>query len=264
MSSPRVLGYLALLSLSLTAPAQAALFGIQSDSDSIVEIDPTTGAILRGFPAPDPNLRALIGLSGAENGSVLLWEDSYGETTLGRITRIDPISGAVLGYFNSSFAIAEGLTSERIAGTDYLIVGGRGNGLLVQRGYGSTDIRELDLGSVVTSLGGDGFGRSFAACRDDTFREFDPVTGSVLQTFPFLNAVRGLAFDGQYLYATNQVVEDHAFVTLLYTVDPDTAQILRTVTVTGGPIQGLAVAIPEPSLLTLILIPAALTRVPRR
>ncbi|HZZ44386.1 MAG TPA: hypothetical protein VFE58_15735 [Tepidisphaeraceae bacterium] len=70
--------------------------------------------------------------------------------------------------------------------------------------------------------------------------------GTILRTFPFLTGITGLAFDGQYLYATNVIVQNDTPVTELYTVDPDNAEILHSTSVDGGQLAGLAVAIPEP------------------
>src|SRR5688500_11563187 len=112
--------------LATASPARGALFGAQADTGQIVEIDPVTGTIVRGFAAPDSSF-GQVGLSAAENGAVLIWRNSSGAATQDMITRIDPITGSVLSLHTplSSFgAEVHGLTSQRIGETDYLVSAG--------------------------------------------------------------------------------------------------------------------------------------------
>ncbi|HZZ44387.1 MAG TPA: hypothetical protein VFE58_15740 [Tepidisphaeraceae bacterium] len=158
MPRPCSLAILAIFLLAIASPTRAALFGVQIDTGNIVEINPASGEILRSFPAPDSNrLSPHLGLSGAENGSVLLWMDPAGETTLDLVTRIDPITGAVLDYHLPPYlSTIDGLSSQRIDGVDYIIVGGRSDGILVQHGYDSDNITyfTLGVGANVLALGG--------------------------------------------------------------------------------------------------------------
>jgi len=235
--------------LSLAGRAHGALYGAQPGSGKIVEIDPVTGAILRGFAAPDPSFN-LVGLSGAEGGSVLIYQNTNGETSQTRITRINPLSGSVLDYHTPLTATGvRGLTAQNVGGTQYLI--NAGSDALIQHGYDSTQYDVLNYGSgTARALGGDDRGRSFVETFEQTvwtIREFSPASNSVLNSYSSPSGVTGLAFDGQYLYAAANEAQGSDLVSRIYTLDPSNGAIVRSVLLQGSLVNELAVALPEPS-----------------
>jgi hypothetical protein len=264
-STSQLSGIMLLCCLVTACSARGALYGSQPDSGQIIEIDPVTGAVARGFAAPDENFQQ-VGLSGAESGSVLIWLNSSGASTQAMITRIDPGTGAVLSVHMalSSFgAPIHGLTSQPVAATNYLVSGGPSAPFSSQHGYDGKEYDEFDLGSPIESLAGDGFGRSFAGCRDNFVREFDPVSGAILNTFPLSAGWGGLAYDGTHLYATSTIAVGGTLLGMIHTLNPDTGALLRSVTIaSGGPVTGLGVAVPEPA--SGVIAGAALLMMGRR
>jgi len=245
------------------------LFGVQPYTDRIVEIDPATGTITRSIPSPDPYPKG--GLSGIDHGRWLLYQSATGNNTSGNLCWLDPLTGEIAQ--SASYYLPDtfpgGLTAQNYGDHQIITLGGKGelafwhhpNPLAQVPTLSSFEERWIVRGA----LGGDGFGRAFAFCVDDwesnsyAIVEFDPSGESFepIHIMPFSRLVGGLAFDGQFLYAASY--DD------LLTLDPETSEILNTVSVPDGFLSALAVAVPEPGSLgvLLLLLPATVVRRPR-
>jgi outer membrane protein assembly factor BamB len=251
--------------------SDGALYGSARQTGKIFEIDPTTGNIARRFDAPDAGDN-LGGLSGAEGGNVLIWRCSTGETTADRLTRIDAATGSILSFGDDNYIgnYARGLAWDRIDGTDYVLTASRDSTVFVYRASGGLLVANYGFQDSagdaipITSIGGDGFGRTFVALYDQSIREINPLTGAVLRTLPFTEPgagrVHGLAYDGELLYGSFVTT---GALSMIATFNPDSGEVIRSVRVnTDDFIFDLAVATPEPSASLLCL--CAVVAMPRR
>lgn len=229
------------------------VFGVQPSSGLIVRVDTTTGAVV-GNLAPPVAVAANhtnLGLSLAEGGTSLLFMDSNVNSTL---YRLDPTTGAVLSTHSTAGFATNGLSYEEIGGQDFVYLS-----------HASTDVHRKGPGfnggesffftpGSPVSLGGDGFGRQFVALTNGNIAEYNPSSGAVLNSFAGPSGVRGLAFDGTYLYVSNSNGQ-------LLTLNASTGSVLTTVTVAGGGLFDLAAApgvtaVPAPPAVLLGLLGA--------
>ena len=235
----------ALAALALAAPAQGALYGAQPATGDIVTVDPATGAVTDSFDAPD-DLEAgdtLVGLSGAEKGSMLIYRNDP-NSDVNTLFRINPATGAALSIESADENPTDGLSFQ--TGPDltrFIFSSHSGSDIHRQTGFSGFDSGNWAGGDPVGGLGGDDFGREFGFFIDggSTLREYDPFmdTDAFKNTLPApAQDIQGLAFDGTNLYASTASGT-------LYTLNPDTGQVLNTATVAGGALYGLGVADPS-------------------
>jgi len=221
----------------------ARVWGVQPATGQIVTLDPATGWVRNSFPAPDALVphHTQIGLTIAENGHSLLYVNSDVDPNV--LYRLDPVSGAVLSTETTAGANYDGLGYDTVHGEDvlYPITGPRPTVFL---GNGGVEIRSRNgfsgeswlfaVGPPSGAVGGDGMGRQFAFVPEMGIVEFDQlVPDTVLNTLPSPAAdVEGLAFDGRRLYASTAAGS-------LYTLDPETGDVLHEIIAPGGPMFGL-------------------------
>lgn len=247
----RRLASVAALAVVLAAPPQASalgLFGVQRATGSIVRVDPLSGFVLGSFPAPDNlnNDDTLIGLSGAEASQVLIYRNQTGSSP-GTLFRLDPLTGAVLSMETTGGSPTDGLSYQN-NGSDLIFSSHSGGDLHRQVGYSGTESFGWDTGDPLGGIGGDGFGREFGFFTDGSLHEYDPFVddNAFDSTLPSpASDIQGLAYDGVNLFASTASG-------LLFTLNPNTGAVLKTVPVQGGPLYGLAVAVPEPSTALLL------------
>ncbi|MCH8923500.1 MAG: pre-peptidase C-terminal domain-containing protein, partial [Planctomycetes bacterium] len=224
------------IALGHVGVGEARLFGIQPVTDQIVQVDPTTGAILASFPAPVPPDASVAGLSGAEHGATLIYQTSGANST--RLFRLNPADGAVLSEETMTPGARGGLSFESDI-TDYIYAIDDGGPVDRQDGFSGLVTPFFSVGnpSFPGALGGDDYGRHFVA-QGGTIVEFDPFTPDTqLNSIPAPggSGVSGLAFDGTNLFASYSGGS-------LYTLDPDTGDVLDVVIVVDGGLIGLGVA----------------------
>ncbi len=216
-----------------TGTPRTALFGLQTLTDQIVQIDPATGNIVNTYPSPT-SLTQIAGISGAENGDTLIVQSNLNS---GSVFRIDPRDGTLLTTEPMSVSSNNrgGLTFEDTS--LYAI----DNGFAVDRqdGFGGTVTPHLTtvFPDFPGALGGDDNGRHFVAA-NGLIQEFDPlIPNTIINTFPGPSGalITGLAFDGTNLFASDTANN------LIYTLDPDTGAVLNSVVI-SSPIDGLGVA----------------------
>lgn len=253
--------------LSITAACLAGstmaqaprVWGIHPATNQIVRVDPSSGSILGGFTPPggalDPN-QMFGGLTLAEGGKVLLYQNPV--TNPADLFRIDPLTGMLL----STESMPAALTPEFRAGLSFASDAGAGgedaifainDGGPIQRqdGYGDVTLADHTQSGATFAgaLGGDDNGRQFVAFLSTVILEFSATTPDTpINTIPAptLQAVGGLAFDGTYLYLSDLQGR-------LYTLNPDTGDILNDVAVEGGVLIGLAASpVPEADTATLL------------
>ena len=235
----------ALAVLAVAAPAQGALYGAQPATGKIVTVNPATGAVTSSFDAPD-DLKAgdtLVGLSGAEGGSTLIYRNDP-DSNVNTLFRINPLTGAALSIESADENPTDGLSFQTAADLTRLIFSSHsGTDIHRQTGFSGPDNGNWATGDPVGGLGGDDFGREFGFFTDGggTLHEYDPFTDvdTFSSTLPApASDIQGLAFDGTNLYAATASGT-------LYTLNPNTGQVLNTATVSGGALYGLGVADPS-------------------
>jgi len=237
---------LACLSIALIAffaavsPAHAILFGLQQNNGNMVTVDPVTGVVTETFalPAGASLTGPVNGLSGAEGGTTLIYTNAVGT----ELQRIDPLTGSVLSTHALGIRDRGGLSFESTPGGDVILSVNDGAPLKRQDGYGGT-LTAIGAAGVTFpgALGGDDFGRHFVRS-SGLLREID-LDGNVLNgSSNDFGTLAGLAFDGTWLYGANTGGD-------LLTIDPDTFDILNSVSISGGvgdlPLVGLGVAGPR-------------------
>jgi hypothetical protein len=178
--------------------------------------------------------------------------------------RINPYTGALL---STEFMPAANDITDFRAGLSYQSGAGVlgqyaafaiNDGAPVQRqdGYGNPVLVDhTPAGATFAgALGGDDMGRLFLAS-DSAIVEFNPfVANQVIRSYPQPTGVGiagGLAFDGVSLYLSD-------LSSRLYTMNPETGVVIRSVLVQGGSLIGLG-AIPEPGAIVLIAMGVLLT-----
>jgi hypothetical protein len=240
-----MVGIATLGALFASTAAHAALFGVQPNTSRIVIVNPAIGTTTPFItPAGLAPAHTIIGLSGAEGGSVLIYtNDNDGGTT--DLRRYSATTGALLSTATTSTWSHDGLTYQ--GGTIFL---NHSNAdVHKQVGYSATETFNATTSpsSTIGALGGDDNGRLWQNCIDGQIREFN-LAGTILNSFAAPSSgVQGLAFDGQLLYASNGAG-------LLYTLNANTGAVLNTVTVVGGPLYGLGSAnVPEPATMALLV-----------
>ncbi|MEN6496780.1 MAG: SdrD B-like domain-containing protein, partial [Thermoguttaceae bacterium] len=217
------------------SPGQVALFGIQPNTNKLVQLDPATGAVVRSFSLPVATDSQYAGLSGADDGQSLIFQT--GDS--GPLYRIDPNTGRVLsvetraesGYGPTGLSFETGATASIFAFNG-------ASAVQRQDGYGGSlaDFVANVFPGSPGAMGGDDYGRHFVFAQD-AILEFDPQTpNTILRRLPApATNVAGLAFDGFRLYASTLAGD-------LFTLDPNTGAILNQTFAQGGYLIGLGVA----------------------
>ena len=226
----------------------AQLFAIQDQNSDVLVIDTNTGVAVSAFSLPSAVPAGLTdGLTLAENGTSLLFVGNNDPTS--PLYRLNPQTGSVLSSheLQTITGFRAGLTFDS-ANDNSIFVVDNGLGVGQQAGFDGAYTPSFVYGgpSFPGALGGDDFGRHFVNDFTGMIQEFSPVDGATLNFIPdpspnlFLG---GLAFDGEFLYAVDDLNQ-------LYTLDPDSGAVLSSVLVTGGNggmVSGLAATVPEPS-----------------
>ena len=199
-------------------PPPPQLFVTDSNNDMILELDPSTGAVINSFPAPVSFLSAQPeGL--AFSGSSLFFVDDFSDSV---IYELNPANGDIINSFPSPLTCTDGL--------------GYSDGFLYALDYCADEIYVLDPadGSVIGIFfqGGSGFGliggitsggnrnSLFVSDGSGMIYEIDITDGSVINTLPSPSSfLFGLGFS-QGLN-TLFVVDG----TTIFTVNPDTGAV---------------------------------------
>jgi hypothetical protein len=230
------------LVLSCASGTQGAvIFGVQPSTGTIVRVNPATGVTSGGFIPPSPPTagQTLLGLSGAENGSILLYRNYATNNTA--VYRLNASTGALVSSFAAQNWANDGISYENIGGQDNVYYSHSAADVHHSVGYGGGETFFFTTGTPAGGLGGDGNAREFANMTDG-IHEYNPSTGALINTFPAPSAnVKGLAFDGTNLYASNTTGQ-------IFTLNPNNGAILATASVVGGPLLELGSALPEPSM----------------
>lgn len=236
------------LALAMAAQVDAAMImGVQLGNSNLVAVDSLTGAITNvgALPAGRNALDHIQGLSGTGYGT-LVYTDG---TTLGGVFELNPLNGAVITtYALPGVTIRGGLSYH--------------SGTLYSANNGSPVVSQAGLGGPVNltfsslsmpfpgALGGDGFGRLFAASGlgGSSIKELNLASGAILNSFALPGAAiaSGLAYDGAFLYASTLASN------ALYTLNPNTGAVVSQTTYTGGSLTALAF-VPEPTSGLLLL-----------
>jgi hypothetical protein len=255
-----VIVFVGIILPSMPAQCAAKLWGIQPATNQIVVVDPVTGNVVSGFAPPGSALvptQTFGGLTIAEGGNVLLYQNPVAHPT--SLFRINPSTGALLSTefmppASSSPEFRAGLsyqTGAGVLGQNAIFAINDGGPLQRQDGYNNpvlidhTPPTASDAGAV----GGDDTGRLFLAVNNPTANivEFSPfVANAIIRSYaqPLASVrVGGMAFDGESLYLSY-------LNSRLYTLDPNTGAVIRTVLVQGGPLIGLGAYIPEPATMS--------------
>jgi hypothetical protein len=237
------------LLVAAAGQAQAGFVqGAQSGTGRIVLVDSDTGAVVSGFAVA--GLAAnhdLIGLTRAENGGALLYINSNVSNT--QMLRINPTTGAVLQTIAVANWTTDGLSARGgAADSVYRSHGANlGGDMHLMAGYTGAESFFFTPGAPLGGVGGDGFGRQFAAYNDGTIKEFHEVSGAILNSFAApAGGVRGLAYDGSFVYASTANG-------LLVKMNANTGAVLSSVVVQDGALFGLAAATGEQ---TVVPVPA--------
>ncbi len=217
-----------------------ALYGLQPGTQRVVEVNPSDGSIVSSFVPPVPISGSVSGLSGAEGGATLIYQDGFDPA--GNVYRLDPMTGGVLSVETmgpgSAIGFRGGLSFQNDGATDYIYSINNGNAVERQTGFsGPFGPFVFVSPQFPGALGGDDNGRHYVLDFVNTIREFAPLTGAILNSFvsPSGN-VSGLAFDGTDLFACDFLSG------LLFTLNPNTGAVLNAVPVAGGSLVGLGVA----------------------
>jgi hypothetical protein len=192
---------------------------------------------------------------------VLLYQNPVANPT--SLFRINPYTGSLI---STEFMPAASSAPEFRAGLSYQTGAGTlgqnavfaiNDGGPVQRqdGYGNPLlVDQTPPGATFAgALGGDDTGRLFLAVSNPggSIVEFNPfVPNSIIATHPTpsgIGIVGGLAFDGVSLYLSD-------LNSRLYTINPDTGAVIRSVLVQGGPLIGLGAYVPEPATTSSIAL----------
>jgi len=221
----------------------STVWGIQPSTQQIVQIDPTNGAIVGQFPAPDALAASHLfaGLSIAEGGNSLIYVN--GQTDGDILYRLNPSTGAIL----STETIPLGTSGVSLfrAGVSYespgtIFYADAGAGVDAQSGFGGRLAQHLSNPvSIRGAVGGDGNGRQFVADSNlAQILEFDPFSlNTIINTIPSPSfSLQGMAYDGINLYASDTAG-------ILWTLDPDTGAVRRSTSVTGGELIGLGASL---------------------
>jgi hypothetical protein len=260
--------------LVATTAEAGQVWGILPTANQIVQVDPETGRLLGGFLPPGGTLspaQQFGGLTFAERGRTLLYQNPLANPT--DLFRLNPNTGTLLSTEFMPAAAPEsdfraGLTFHSgagIGGTDAIYAINDGMPVQRQDGYGNPSL--VDHAGVQVAfagaLGGDDNGRHFVAAGNE-IQEFHAFYSDlVLTSFPLppgtSNIVTGLAFDGTSVYLSDATGR-------LFTIDPASGDVLRSVAVeNGGVLIGLAARpIPEPGTTVLAITGGLLVLFTRR
>jgi hypothetical protein len=262
-----LLGSLAVVAVTILilspAPCAAQLWGIQPATNRIVRVDPVTGNVLSGFTPPGGALTSAQqfgGLTIAEGRNTLLYQNPVANPT--SLFRINPNTGALL---STEFMPAASSAPEFRAGLSYQTGAGvlgqnavfainDGGPVQRQDGYGNPLLVDHTPpgATFAGAMGGDDTGRLFVAINNG-ITEFSPFSANVIirsYSAPAgVGVVAGLAFDGVSLYLSD-------LNSRLYTMNPDTGAVVRSVIVQNGSLIGLGARVPEPTTVSLIAFSA--------
>src|SRR6476660_321823 len=255
------LGTIAIVGIILilsTAPCAAQLWGIQPATNRIVRVDPVTGNVLSGFTPPGGPLTSTqqVGwLTIVEGRNTLLYQNPFANPT--SLFRINPNTGALL---STEFMPAAGVpdfraglsyqTGAGVLGQNSVFAINDGGPVQRQDGYGNALLVDHTPpgATFAGAIGGDDTGRLFVAINNG-ITEFSPFSPNVIirsYSAPTgVGIVAGLAFDGVSLYLSD-------LNSRLYTMNPNTGAVIRSVIVQSGPLIGLGARVPEPTGVSLI------------
>jgi hypothetical protein len=256
----RLLHFVALGALAMVAmPAEATLiYGVQLNNPNLVTVDTVTGLITNVglLPAGSNPSEDIQGLTGTASGTLLYTDGN----ALGGVHELDPLGAAlIMTYPLPGVANRGGLSFDTPNNTLYTV--NDSNPVASQAGLGGPvnlafipNLAPLRPGAI----GGDDNGRHFShgilASGYIGIHEFHPVTGAILNSFPYVVAQEfpsGLAFDGQFLYASDLTTNQ------LFTLNPDTGAVVSQVSYSGGALTALAwvpASVPEPGALALLAL----------
>ncbi len=260
MSASQRVAFVGLLSVATAMPAARAhagfnVWGVQPATGNIIRIDPATGVIGDTFAAPGTLLvdDIHLGLTIAENDSVLLYYNGDDGPNVFTMYRLNPFDGQILSsHLATAFPTTEdGLSYQNELGQDRIFYSVRDDRIRRQEGYGLGDFPDpWETGAPHGGLGGDGHGREFGFFTDGFIHEYDPFVddGVFTSTLPSpASDIEGMAFDGQFLYASTASGS-------LLTLNPDTGAVLDQVIVPGGALYGLGATVPGPAGLVLLAL----------
>jgi len=209
-------------------------------TNQIIRIDPTTGNVLGGFATPDPGIELISGLTFAEGGSTLLFQNDSPLGNPANLYRLNPSNGAVLNTHSMIPAPPGqrgGLSFETgagVAGADAIFAIMNGGGVDRQDGYNGPVSTHFGPAPIFPgALGGDDAGRHFVFS-NGVIEEFNPLVPNAppINSFQSPGSLTGLAFEGTNLYATDG--------TNLWTLNPNNGAIITVVQVIGVNLSGLA------------------------
>ncbi|MBN2474707.1 MAG: pre-peptidase C-terminal domain-containing protein [Pirellulales bacterium] len=231
-------GRYAVLGTSQRPWLEAMVWAVQPAGGEILMLDPTTGIVLGRFPAPDALAadHTQIGLTIAQWGRELLYVNSDVDPTA--LYHLHPLTGEVFWTESIAGGLYDGLGFEPATpdGQQAAAVFLGDEGTAVVRRETTTGAQTNCLSAAVAgAIGGDESGRQFAFLPGVGIVEFDPfLLGTLLGTLPApADDVEGLAFDGRHLFASTASG-------MLYTLDPDTGDVLAERWLPGGGLYGLA------------------------
>ena len=102
------------LFVGLVTPSFAATPDVRAldiNTNRIIQIDPTTGNVLGGFTTPDPGINLVSGLTFAEGGTTILFQNGNSPGTPSNLYRLNPNNGANVLRAGANAATKEGLNS---------------------------------------------------------------------------------------------------------------------------------------------------------
>jgi outer membrane protein assembly factor BamB len=242
--------------------APTGFYSLNTDTDTITERDPDTGAVVKIIPAPEP---VSVGAGGlAFSGTEIFFFSQFGGGAT--LYTLDPVDGSVLNSFamETVDALAYGKTSfgptlfARRLGEIQLLDPVTGD-LYATISPSVSLIGGMDFDSVRGTL----FVTSAFSGPPALIYEIDPETGAVLNTFAAPGtAPLGIGSHLGRLFAAETTTDR------IYELDPATGTILnsfeardsRTAALAGAPLIRPA-AIPEPSsILVFLIVSLALVR----
>ncbi|MFC1993594.1 hypothetical protein ACFLV3_07330 [Chloroflexota bacterium] len=206
-------------------PSGGRLFVVDGDESSqILELDPSTGAVLNSFPTPVPTNDGPEGLAYCNGRMFFVSSPEEGPSN---IYEINPETGAVINSFPAPPGLdALGLSPDRLFALDFVA-----NTILV---LNPNDGAPITSYTQLPELLGGG---TFAGTRDslfftgpppDTIYELDPSNGAVLNSFPFPESaidVYGLGFSAS---RNTLFLGTYDGIDTIYEVNPNNGDVINS------------------------------------